>query len=216
MQAELSGRSGGDNMTREEYEASLYLAHHGTKGMRWGIRKYQNEDGTLTPAGEARYAKKQDKQKFKEEVKAYQRESKELADKLTRSHPLNSEIASAKRDKEWHEKMRQKIGDGPDLFGTGGTAGAIKRAQRRINQLKLERDTDVNRQVSEQLSKKYGNKVIKSAETKTIIKEGAKLLASLGILAGTTYALSKIKVERPTPKIDPRRYNLESYMKYYV
>lgn len=31
------------------------LAHHGTKGMRWGIRLYQNPDGTYTEAGKARY-----------------------------------------------------------------------------------------------------------------------------------------------------------------
>lgn len=31
------------------------LWHHGIKGMRWGVRKYQNEDGSLTPAGERRY-----------------------------------------------------------------------------------------------------------------------------------------------------------------
>ena len=33
-----------------------YLAHHGIKGMKWGIRRYQNEDGTLTAAGKRRYA----------------------------------------------------------------------------------------------------------------------------------------------------------------
>lgn len=32
-----------------------YLAHHGTKGMKWGIRRYQNEDGSLTDAGKKRY-----------------------------------------------------------------------------------------------------------------------------------------------------------------
>ena len=31
------------------------LVHHGTKGMRWGIRRYQNKDGSLTPAGRERY-----------------------------------------------------------------------------------------------------------------------------------------------------------------
>lgn len=36
-----------------------YLAHHGTKGQKWGIRKYQNEDGTLTEEGKKRYAKAQ-------------------------------------------------------------------------------------------------------------------------------------------------------------
>lgn len=32
-----------------------YLAHHGIKGMKWGVRRYQNEDGTLTGAGKSRY-----------------------------------------------------------------------------------------------------------------------------------------------------------------
>jgi hypothetical protein len=31
------------------------LKHSGIKGMKWGIRRYQNEDGSLTPAGKERY-----------------------------------------------------------------------------------------------------------------------------------------------------------------
>lgn len=37
------------------YEYKQYLAHHGVKGQKWGIRRYQNEDGTLTPEGQKKY-----------------------------------------------------------------------------------------------------------------------------------------------------------------
>lgn len=32
------------------------LYHHGVPGQRWGVRRYQNEDGSLTPEGEKRYS----------------------------------------------------------------------------------------------------------------------------------------------------------------
>lgn len=33
------------------------LYHHGIKNQKWGIRRFQNEDGSLTPEGRKRYAK---------------------------------------------------------------------------------------------------------------------------------------------------------------
>lgn len=37
------------------------LMHHGIKGQRWGVRRYQNEDGTLTAAGKQRIENKDSK-----------------------------------------------------------------------------------------------------------------------------------------------------------
>ena len=43
--------------TMTTIDSSLWLAHHGVIGMRWGIRRYQHKDGTLTFAGKRHYAK---------------------------------------------------------------------------------------------------------------------------------------------------------------
>ena len=37
--------------TNDSYE----LQHHGILGMKWGVRRYQNSDGSLTEAGKKRY-----------------------------------------------------------------------------------------------------------------------------------------------------------------
>ena len=35
---------------------SDFLAHHGIKGQKWGVRRFQNSDGSLTEAGKKRYS----------------------------------------------------------------------------------------------------------------------------------------------------------------
>lgn len=44
------------------------LMHWGIKGMKWGVRRYQNKDGSLTPAGKKRYDKEMAKLKEKEKI----------------------------------------------------------------------------------------------------------------------------------------------------
>lgn len=48
-----------------------YLAHHGILGQRWGIRRYQNPDGTLTPVGRRRLERKDTKWAKKNYNKIY-------------------------------------------------------------------------------------------------------------------------------------------------
>lgn len=50
-------RNYGDIMSRYGIIIHSELAHHGILGMKWGIRRYQNADGSLTESGKRRYRK---------------------------------------------------------------------------------------------------------------------------------------------------------------
>lgn len=45
------------------YTSDGELHHHGIIGMKWGVRRYQNKNGTLTAAGKKRYDKEVEKAK---------------------------------------------------------------------------------------------------------------------------------------------------------
>ena len=52
----------------EKYNSELY--HHGVVGMKWGVRRYQNKDGSLTNAGKRRYGTKANFEKVQAAKKA--------------------------------------------------------------------------------------------------------------------------------------------------
>ena len=61
-----------------QYQAELY--HYGIKNQKWGVRRFQNEDGSLTKAGQKRYGTKpswQDQMKSAQEVHERQRAAKQ-------------------------------------------------------------------------------------------------------------------------------------------
>lgn len=71
------------------------LYHYGIQGMKWGIRRYQNKDGTLTKAGKKRYEK--ELSKLKEEKKALTNQ-KRTAKKLQKLDDEKQKIDALKKE----------------------------------------------------------------------------------------------------------------------
>ena len=61
------------------YEYPNYLYHHGIKGMKWGVRRFQKKDGTLTSEGKKRYV---------QEVSDNSQEQADSKRKLTRKQKV--------------------------------------------------------------------------------------------------------------------------------
>ena len=80
------------------------LMHWGIKGMKWGVRRYQNKDGSLTPAGRKRYDKEM--AKLKEEEKIAKNKLKTQA-KLNKLDEKRKEVEALKSGKPIAKKNQQ-------------------------------------------------------------------------------------------------------------
>lgn len=96
------------------------LQHHGIVGMKWGIRRFQNPDGSLTSRGRARLQRKDErwaqkksdkitdraKKKSSCELDRYARELLRNPDALKKDGKLSSETISA-----YNQKMAQLMSE---------------------------------------------------------------------------------------------------------
>jgi len=83
-------------------ENEPYLEYHGIKGQKWGVRRYQNENGTLTDAGKKRAAKN---------IKRYGKG--------------NAELAYIKMNKKSEKKAKLAKNTVQTIGATGAILGSI-------------------------------------------------------------------------------------------
>ena len=100
--------------------ADRELYHWGVKGMKWGVRRYQNKDGSLTPAGRKRYAEPHEDYK-----KAHDKKSvKQMSDRELRER--NNRLEMERK----YEQFTKKKNRGKAVVNAFiATAGAITAAQ---------------------------------------------------------------------------------------
>lgn len=153
------------------------LKHHGIKGMKWGERRYQNPDGSLTPEGKKRYAQQQ------KDGRAALKE-KQAARKLT-VQKAKAQMKKERLDAENHRKIAMLKAKAEIAKAKRAEKDAAKKAAQ-------EAKTAVKKEATYELPKEY-EEVAKSGRPGA----GAAIaaLGVVGTVAGV-YALSGTKAGR--------------------
>lgn len=82
------------------------LYHHGIKGMRWGIRRYQNPDGSLTKAGQRRAEKEAKKKEEHEQKKQAAVKTGSASEVLKYKNELTKQEMDAAMNRiRWEQEM---------------------------------------------------------------------------------------------------------------
>lgn len=104
-------------MSKTDFEYA-YLEHHGILGQKWGVRRYQNSDGSLTDAGKRRYAQSVVRTTKHSQVASKAKLSKEVDAELTDRLLKHKEEIKELQKKEHapYDYENKKLWSKPDVL----------------------------------------------------------------------------------------------------
>ena len=163
------------------------LYHHGIKGQKWGVRRYQNKDGSLTPAGKKKEYKKSLKadKKIRRDLESKAYDSAMFANAYSRkseSYSKKYEKAIAKDPTKSNQKT-QRIENTKNLLDLNAKSWNTYNSKN-VQRLKKQVDFMIN---------KYSDTNIKNVNVKTT-KKGIEYVRSIRASmdnSNVTYYLAK-------------------------
>lgn len=114
------------------------LSHHGIPGMKWGVRRYQNSDGTLTSKGKNRYARdarEKEFNKYDESTWKYYKQSK-------KNGRTNLEVDAKRYVKEDTERTKRLVDSGRNLSSDVKRVVDTSNRNRKVSKMDLSNMTD--------------------------------------------------------------------------
>lgn len=166
-----------------------YLAHYGIKGQKWGIRRFQNSDGSLTAEGRKRYGSVENlKKQFKKDYKLDQKNAYQLGRRATIDAQA-AEYARARMNKA-SEKLKKK--EAKDSKNTDKEYHELAEAYDRFTKLnnKAYSSEKLMKEHYNELVKRYGKTAIKDlsrdeqGNPNERVQSGAKALANMLAISG--------------------------------